>query len=73
MHNVLLMINAGEAGSQAVYPRASNVWRMPPEGNEDASGSACDNCSPLNDSTTESAPACSINASCFSAVPSVSG
>src|SRR5262245_46209731 len=29
--------NAGEVGSQAVYPRASNVARMPPEGKELAS------------------------------------
>ena len=32
--------NAGEVGSHAVYPRASNVERMPPLGNDEASGSA---------------------------------
>jgi hypothetical protein len=32
-------MNAGEVGSHAVYPRASKVARMPPVGNDDASGS----------------------------------
>ena len=32
-------MKAGLVGSQAVYPRASNVALMPPVGNEDASGS----------------------------------
>src|SRR4029450_5020514 len=32
-------MKAGDVGSQAVYPRASNVTRMPPVGNDDASGS----------------------------------
>ena len=30
---------AGEVGSQAVYPRASKVARMPPDGKDEASGS----------------------------------
>ena len=33
------IIKAGELGSQAVYPLASNVARKPPLGNDDASGS----------------------------------
>jgi hypothetical protein len=33
------MMNAGEVGSHAVYPRASKVARTPPVGNDDASGS----------------------------------
>jgi hypothetical protein len=32
-------MNAGLVGSQAVYPRASNVARIPPVGNDEASGS----------------------------------
>ena len=31
--------NAGEVQSHAVYPLASNVARIPPDGNDDASGS----------------------------------
>ena len=30
------MIKAGEVGSQAVYPRASKVFLIPPLGNEEA-------------------------------------
>ena len=33
------LMKAGEVGSQAVYPLASNVERMPPEGKLEASGS----------------------------------
>jgi hypothetical protein len=32
--------------SQTVYPRASNVVRIPPEGKEEASGSDCNNSDP---------------------------
>jgi len=43
MHRVVempfLRINAGDERSQAVYPRASKVARMPPLGKLDASGS----------------------------------
>ena len=39
IHNVLPITNAGEEGSQAVYPLASNVFLIPPFGKEDASGS----------------------------------
>ncbi len=37
-------MNAGLDGSHAVYPRASNVDRMPPDGKLDASGSPCTSC-----------------------------
>ena len=39
MHKVVPKINAGEVGSQAVYPRASNVFLIPPFGKDEASGS----------------------------------
>ena len=67
------MTNTGEAGSQAEYPLASNVERMPPFGKEDASGSCWMSCFPENSSTMPPLPSCSTKASCFSAVPSVSG
>src|SRR6478752_3739866 len=65
MLNVLPYKNIGDVGSQAVYPRASNVLLIPPLGNEEASGSCCTNSLPLNFSIPESA---SKNESCFSAV-----
>src|SRR5215211_3283426 len=37
----LFSSHGGLVGSQAVYPRASNVERMPPDGKLDASGSPC--------------------------------
>ena len=39
IQSVFPIKNAGEEGSQAVYPRASKVFRIPPFGKEDASGS----------------------------------
>jgi hypothetical protein len=39
-------MNMGEVVSQTVYPRASKVVRIPPEGNDDASGSAWSSCEP---------------------------
>jgi hypothetical protein len=39
MLRVFPIIKAGEVGSQAVYPRASNVFLIPPLGKEEASGS----------------------------------
>ena len=65
--------NTGLEGSHAEYPRASKVERMPPEGNELASGSCCTRALPVNSSTIPPLPSCSTNPSCFSAVPSVSG
>ena len=39
IQRVVSTTNAGEETSQAVYPRASKVLRMPPLGKEEASGS----------------------------------
>ena len=39
MQSVVSTTKAGEETSQAVYPRASNVFLIPPLGKEDASGS----------------------------------
>ena len=71
--NVSPITKTGDEGSHAVYPRASNVERMPPLGKEDASGSCCINSFPSNSSTIPPFPSCSTKPSCFSAVPSVSG
>jgi hypothetical protein len=38
MQSVFSKRNAGEVGSQAVYPLASKVFRMPPLGKLDALG-----------------------------------
>ena len=65
--------NTGLAGSQALYPRASKVERMPPLGKLLASGSCCTSCLPENSSTMPPFQSCSTNPSCFSAVPSVRG
>ena len=46
---------------------------MPPLGNELASGSCCTSSFPENSSTMPPLKSCSMNESCFSAVPSVSG
>ena len=73
MQSVSSMMNTGEVGSQAEYPRASKVLRMPPLGNELASGSCCTSSLPENSSIMPPLPSCSMKASCFSAVPSVSG
>ena len=74
IHKVVPKINAGEVGSQAVYPRASNVFLIPPFGKEEASGSCCTNCPPPNFSTgSEPSYEVSKKASCFSAVVPVNG
>ena len=67
------MTKAGDDGSQAVYPRASKVFRMPPFGNEEASGSCCTNKSPSKRSMALPGPMGLKNASCFSAVDPVKG
>src|SRR5512141_2405331 len=41
----------GLVGSHAVYPRASKVERIPPDGNDDASGSPLISSLPLNSAT----------------------
>ena len=67
------MTNAGDEGSQAVYPRASKVFRIPPFGNEEASGSCCTSISPSKRSIAFPGPIGFKNASCFSAVAPVKG
>src|SRR6185369_2391589 len=76
-HNVLpfgpSITKMGLDGSQAVYPRASNVLRMPPDGNEDASGSLWMSWAPLNRSIGIPSSSKVRKASCFSAVSPVCG
>ncbi len=67
------MMNAGDVGSQAVYPRASKVGRNPPEGNDDASGSPWTSSLPLNSVMARPSPVGLRKESCFSAVRPVSG
>ena len=67
-------MKAGDDGSQPVYPRASKVERIPPLGNEDASGSCCTKAEPLNFSTAfPLLKSISKKESCFSAVVPVNG
>src|SRR3954466_15160396 len=66
-------MKAGEEGSQAVYPRASKVERMPPDGNEEASGSPWMSSLPENSAIALPSPVGPKNESCFSAVEFVSG
>lgn len=73
IHNVLLITKAGDDGSHAVYPLASNVFRIPPFGKEEASGSCCTYKSPSNLSIALPGPTGLKNASCFSAVEPVNG
>ena len=67
------MRKAGLVASQAVYPRASKVALMPPEGKLDASGSPCTSSEPEKLKTTPPAPSGAASESCFSAVRPVSG
>ena len=66
------LINAYEVGSQAVYPLASKVARIPPDGKLDASGSPLISSLPENSIITLS-PTGEIKLSCFSAVMPVIG
>ena len=70
---VFPITNAGEEGSQAVYPLASNVFLIPQLGKLDASGSCCTKREPSKRSML--LPPCmgSKKASCFSAVAPVNG
>src|SRR5688572_25163566 len=63
----------GLEGSHAVYPRASNVVRMPPEGKLDASGSLWMSWAPLKRSMGRPSSSKVRKASCFSAVRPVWG
>ena len=58
-------MNAGDVGSHAVYPLASNVARNPPLGKLEASGSPLINSFPLKSEITDVGPVGLINASCF--------
>ena len=73
VHKVLSTMKAGDDTSQAVYPRASKVLRIPPFGKLDASGSCWISNFPENRSMTFPSSPNSMKPSCFSAVPSVSG
>ncbi len=63
----------GLVTSQAVYPRASNVARIPPDGNELASGSPWTRLRPENSAIDWPSPVGVRNESCFSAVDPVIG
>src|SRR5215216_6000853 len=65
--------HGGLVGSHAVYPRASNVDRMPPDGKLDASGSPLISSLPLNSATARPSDVGDRNESCFSAVMPVIG
>ena len=67
------MMKAGLVTSHAVYPRASKVWRMPPLGKLDASGSPWMSILPLNSVTALPSLSGTRKESCFSAVSPVSG
>ena len=73
MHKVSPHTKAGEVGSQSVYPRASKVLRMPPLGNDEASGSCCTNKLPSNFSMARPSAVGAMKLSCFSAVLPVNG
>src|SRR4029079_8520536 len=65
--------HGGLVGSHAVYPRASKVDRMPPEGKLDASGSPLISSLPANSATARPSLVGDRNESCFSAVMPVIG
>ncbi|MPN18690.1 hypothetical protein SDC9_166053 [bioreactor metagenome] len=73
IYNVVSLMNAYDVGSHAVYPRASNVARKPPEGKLDASGSPFTSSFPENSIITCPSPSGEIKLSCFSAVIPVIG
>ena len=64
---------AGLVGSHPVYPRASNVARMPPDGKLEASGSPLMSSLPLNSARAVPVPVGVRKLSCFSAVSPVIG
>ncbi len=65
MQSVVSTTKAGEETSQAVYPRASNVFLIPPLGKEDASGSCWISSFPEKRSITPPSSPNSIKPSCF--------
>src|SRR5690606_21189053 len=74
MQSAVPKMNAGDVGSEAVYPLASKVFGIPPFGNDDASGSCWTIWLPVNFSSG-SLPSNEVSkkASCFSAVVPVKG
>ena len=73
MQSVLPLMNAYEVGSHVVYPLASNVALIPPDGNEEASGSPLISSLPENSMITPPSGDGVMKLSCFSAVIPVSG
>ncbi len=73
MYNVPSLRNAGDVGSHAVYPLASNVALRPPEGKLDASGSPLTNSLPEKSMITSPPSTGVMKLSCFSAVHPVIG
>src|SRR5262249_16980406 len=69
----LLRSQGGLVESHAVYPRASKVDRMPPDGKLEASGSPLISSLPVNSATALPSAVGCRNESCFSAVMPVSG
>src|SRR5688500_2072195 len=66
--------HGGLVGSHAVYPRASKVERIPPDGKLDASGSPMMSSLPLNSATARPpSDDGTMKESCFSAVIPVIG
>src|SRR5262249_38613202 len=69
MHRVVPLgfsrMNAGLVGSHAVYPRASKVARMPPDGKLEASGSPLISSLPLNSASAPPPSVGAKNESCF--------
>src|SRR5258706_12925636 len=59
----LLSSQGGLVGSHAVYPRASNVERMPPDGKLEASGSPRTSSLPENSATAFPSPVGDTNES----------
>ena len=66
-------MNAGDEGSQAVYPLASNVALSPPEGKLEASGSPFTSSFPENSMMILPSSVGEMKLSCFSAVRPVIG
>src|SRR6266850_6415880 len=65
--------HGGLVGSQAVYPRASKVERIPPDGKLEASGSPLISSLPRNSAIAVPSVEGARNESCFSAVIPVRG
>ena len=73
MHKVSSLIKASEVGSHTVYPLASKVSLIPPDGNDDASDSPLRRVLPESSKMGSPSLSLSRNESCFSAVEPVIG